>query len=224
MLFVRVQKVTEYKNIRQEPIGPSARPTIKRIGVLLHGCFSEPRAMDDEEAEVAEDETEIGETVAEAPERVASSRTLVDIPVIPFEPPTTGSGKDIGERQGKLRTAILERVSQTELAKFKEALKGHLVTITLGFFLWKGSSKTTNTRAVKDLDNLMKIIFDVLGKGQQGLGLIEEDSYVCEVYAKKELVEDQAEEGLRIIIEEYEDEIMQKVLKEFYSKKSKISA
>jgi len=55
--------------------------------------------MDDEEAEVAEDETEIGETVAEAPERVASSRTLVDIPVIPFEPPTTGSGKDIGEKQ-----------------------------------------------------------------------------------------------------------------------------
>ncbi len=192
--------------------------------VLLRGCFSEPRAMDDEEAEVDEEESVVGETAAETPERVASSRTLVDIPVIPFEPPTTGSGHDIGEKQGKLRTAILERVTQAELAKFKEALKGHLVTITLGFFLWKGSTKTTNTRAVKDLDNLMKIIFDVLGKGQQGLGLLEEDSYICEVYAKKELVEDQAEEGLRIIIEEYEDEGMQKVLKEFYSKKSKVSA
>jgi Holliday junction resolvase RusA-like endonuclease len=180
--------------------------------------------MDDEEAEVDEEEAEIGEAPAETPERVASSRTLVDIPVIPFEPPTTGSGHDIGEKQGKLRTAILERVTQAELAKFKEALKGNLVTITLGFFLWKGSTKTTNTRAVKDLDNLMKIIFDVLGKGQQGLGLLEEDSYICEVYAKKELVEDQAEEGLRIIIEEYEDEVMQKVLKEFYSKKSKVSA
>jgi len=192
--------------------------------VLLHGGFSEPRAMDDEEAEIAEDEPEIGEAATETPERVATSRTLVDIPVIPFEPPTTGSGHDIGEKQGKLRTAILERVTQAELAKFKEALKGHLVTITLGFFLWKGSTKTTNTRAVKDLDNLMKIIFDVLGKGQQGLGLLEEDSYICEVYAKKELVEDQAEEGLRIIIEEYEDDVMQKVLKEFYSKKSKVSA
>jgi len=108
--------------------------------------------MDDEETELEEGESEIGETAAETPERVASSRTLVDIPVIPFEPPTTGSGHDIGEKQGKLRTAILERVSQNELAKFKEALKGHLVTITLGFFLWKGSTKTTNTRAVKDLD------------------------------------------------------------------------
>jgi len=180
--------------------------------------------MDEEESELTEDESEIGENAAETPERVASSRTLVDIPVIPFEPPTIGSGHDIGEKQGKLRTAILERVSQNEIAKFKEALKGHLVTITLGFFLWKGSTKTTNTRAVKDLDNLMKIIFDVLGKGQQGLGLLEEDSYICEVYAKKELVEDSAEEGLRIIIEEYEDEEMQRTLKEFYSKKSKVSA
>src|SRR5690348_13919894 len=140
------------------------------MGVLLHECFSEPRAMDDEEAELEDDEAEVGEPATETPERVASTRTLVDLPVIPFEPPTTGSGHDIGEKQGKLRTAILERVSQSDLGKFKEALKGHLVTITLGFFLWKGSTKTTNTRAVKDLDNLMKIIFDVLGKGQQGLG------------------------------------------------------
>ena len=172
---------------------------------------------------MAEDESEIAEDESEAEETVQSTRTLVDIPVIPFEPGTPGSGKDIGEKQSKLRTAILERVSQEELAKFKEALKGRLVTITLGFFLWKGSSKTTNTRAVKDLDNLMKILFDVLGKGQQGLGLLEEDSYICEVYAKKELVGDQSEEGLRIIIEEYEDEDMQHTLKEFYAKSKLVS-
>src|SRR5207245_415052 len=170
--------------VRLLPSGPC--PRIKVKGVLIHGGFAEPRAMDDEETEHGADESENGETAAETPERVASSSTLVDIPVIPFEPPTTGSGHDIGEKQGKLRTAILERVSQGELSKFKEALKGHLVTITLGFFLWKGSTKTTNTRAVKGLDNLMKIIFDVLGKGQQGLGLLEEESYICEVYAKTE--------------------------------------
>ncbi len=169
---------------------------------------------------MAKDESEIAEDGSETEETVHSSRTLVDIHVIPFEPGTPGSGKDIGEKQSK-RTAILERVSQEELAKFKEALKGRLVTITLGFFLWRGSSKTTNTRAVKDLDNLIKILFDVLGKGQQGLGLLEEDSYICEVYAKKELVADQSEEGLRIIIEEYEDEEMQRTLREFYEKKSK---
>lgn len=180
--------------------------------------------MSDEEAELEDEEAEIGEAAPEEKEQVTSSRTLVDIPVIPFEPPTTGSGHDIGEKQGKLRSAILERVTQAEVAKFKDALKGRLVTITLGFFLWKGSTKTTNTRAVKDLDNLMKIIFDVLGKGQQGLGLLEEDSYICEVYAKKELVEESSEEGLRIIIEEYEDEGMLHTLKDFYAKKSKAPA
>ncbi len=70
----------------------------------------------------------------------------------------------------------------------------------------------------------MKIIFDVLGKGQQGLGLLEEDSYICEVYAKKELVEDSSEEGLRIIIEEYEDEQMLQTMKDFYAKKGKTPA
>src|SRR5438552_17561004 len=107
--------------------------------VLLHGRFSEPRAMDDEEAEVDEEESEFGEAAAETPERVASSRILVDILVIPFEPPTTGSGYDIGEKQGMLRNVILERVTQAVLAKFKSALKGDLVTITLGIFLCKGS-------------------------------------------------------------------------------------
>lgn len=178
--------------------------------------------MSEEDTEL-EEEAEMPESAAQK-EEVSSSRTLADIPVVPFEPPTTGSGKDIGEKQGKLRSAILERVTQAELGKFREALKGRLVTITLGFFLWKGSTKTTNTRAVKDLDNLMKIIFDVIGKGQQGLGLIEEDSYICEVYAKKELVEDQSEEGLRIIIEEYDDDEMLKTLKDFFVKKAKAPA
>lgn len=176
--------------------------------------------MADEEEQLEEGEAVSVEEPGEK-EQVTSSRTLVDIPVIPFEPPTTGSGHDIGEKQGKLRTAILQRVTQAELGKFKDELKGRLVTITLGFFLWKGSSKTTNTRAVKDLDNLMKIIFDVLGKGQQGLGLLEEDSYICEVYANKELVEEQSEEGLRIIIEEYEDDGMLRTLKDFYAKKGR---
>ncbi len=189
-------------------------------GVLLHGHIS-CKGMADEESEPEEGETEMSAEEPEEKQQVTSSRTLVDIPVIPFEPLAIGSGHDIGERQGRLRSAILERVTQNEIGKFKEALKGRLVTITLGFFLWKGSAKTTNTRAVKDLDNLMKIIFDVLGNGQQGLGLLEEDSYICEVYAKKELVEDSSEEGLRIIIEEYEDEQMIQTLKDFYAKKGK---
>ncbi len=174
--------------------------------------------MAEEEAELEEEES------SDMDEGLETSRTLVDIPVVPFEPPATGDGHDTAGKQTKVKTAILSKVSEQELAKFKEALKGRLVSITLAFFLWKGSARTTNTRPVKDLDNLMKILFDVLGKGPQGLGLLEEDSYVCEVYAKKELVDDESEEGLRIIIEEYQDEGMLGTLSQFHAKKSKTAS
>jgi len=95
--------------------------------------------MDDEETELEEGESEIGETAAETPERVASSRTLVDIPVIPFGP-NYGKRPRHWRKQGKLRTAILERVSQNELAKFKEALKASSNN-HVGFFLWKARQK-----------------------------------------------------------------------------------
>src|SRR5712692_6898616 len=157
-------------------------------------------------------------------EDVESTRTLLDIAIIPFEPVTTGSGKDKPEKEAKLRKAILEAATGQDIEQLKSKMKGRLVSITVGFFLWKGSPSVTNTRPVKDLDNLMKILFDVLGPGPQGLGLLEEDSYICEVYAKKELVDDVGEEGLRIIIEEYQDEGMLRALKEFYTKRNKTGA
>ena len=170
---------------------------------------------------MAEEEPELEDQESDMDEGPESSRTLVDIPVIPFEPPSTGDGHDIAARLGKVKTAIQSKVTPEEIAKFRESLKGRLVSITLAFFLWKGSARTTSTRPVKDLDNLMKILFDALGKSPPGLGLIEEDSYVCEVYAKKELVDDENEEGLRIIIEEYQDEPMLSALTQFYNKKAK---
>ncbi|HZY93473.1 MAG TPA: hypothetical protein VFE98_01250 [Candidatus Bathyarchaeia archaeon] len=170
---------------------------------------------------MAEEEAELEDQQSDMDEGPESSRTLVDIPVIPFEPPATGDGHDIATKLGKVKTAIQSKVTPDEIAKFKESLKGRLMSITLAFFLWKGSTRTTNTRPVKDLDNLMKIMFDVLGKSPPGLGLLEEDSYVCEVYAKKELVDDESDEGLRIIIEEYQDEPMLGTLTQYYTKKAK---
>lgn len=178
--------------------------------------------MADEETELEESEEESSNDMDET--SVETSRTLVDIPVIPFEPPATGDGHNVAAHQAKVKNAILTKISEPELAKFQQAMKGRLVSITLAFFLWKGSARTTNTRPVKDLDNLMKILFDVLGKGPQGLGLLEEDSYVCEVYAKKELVDDEAEEGMRIIIEDYQDDNMLGTLTSFHARKGKAAS
>ncbi len=165
---------------------------------------------EDEEMEEL-DEEEAGE----GPQK--GGRTILDIAVVPFEPVTTGSGQGIAEKEGRLKKAILDRVKPDELAGLAEKRADRLVTLTVLFFLWKGSAKVSNTRSVKDLDNLLKIVLDVLKLGPQGLGIIEEDSYVCEVYSAKQLVDDEKEEGYRIIVEEYEDDAMLAVLKKFHS-------
>jgi len=81
------------------------------------------------------------------------------------------------------------------------------------FYLWKGSPSVTDTRPVKDIDNLLKILLDVLGSGPQGLGLLESDSFISELYASKQLVGSEEEEGYRIVVEEYKDEEMLRTLK-----------
>jgi len=151
-------------------------------------------------------------------ETKSEGKTLLDIGIVPFEPITTGSGQKLGEKQAKLAAALRERITPDKLAQLKEGRGERLVTLTVLFYLWKGSSDVTNTRPVKDLDNLLKVLFDVLRLGPRGLGVIEEDSYIAEVYACKQLVEDKDEEGYRIIMEEYQDEVMLNTLKEFYSK------
>ena len=105
------------------------------------------------------------------------------------------------------------------MAQLREERANRVVTLTVLFYLWRGSSDVTNTRPVKDLDNLLKILLDVLGSGPQGLGLLESDSFIGELYASKQLVESEDEEGYRIVIEEYKDEEMLRTLKEFHSKK-----
>lgn len=178
----------------------------RRDGLVL----SDDEEEDDED--VVEDEDE--EELEGSPQK--SGKTILDIGVVPFEPVTTGSG-NVAEKEGRLKKAILERVKPEELAELAKDRRDRLVTLTVLFFLWKGSAKVSNTRSVKDLDNLLKIVLDVLKLGPQGLGIVEEDSYVCEVYSAKSLVDEEKEEGYRIIVEEYEDPAMLGLLKRFYA-------
>jgi len=151
-------------------------------------------------------------------EQLESAEALLDLTIAPFEPLTPGNGQNKGEKKEKLANAIRERLSEDDLERLKHQLAGRLVGITVVFLLWKGSPSVTNTRPVKDLDNLLKIVFDVLRQGPKGLGIIEEDSYIGEVYATKQLVGREEDEGYRIIIEEHHDPEMLRTLKEYYSK------
>ncbi len=151
-------------------------------------------------------------------QQLEAQETFLDLTIIPFEPITPGNGQNTVEKKEKLANAIKERIPQEDLERLRRQLAGRLVAITVVFLLWKGSPNVTNTRPVKDLDNLLKIVFDVLRQGPQGLGIIEEDSYIGEVYATKQLVSKEEDEGYRIIIEEHHDPEMLRTLRQFYSK------
>ncbi len=97
-------------------------------------------------------------------------KSLFQLRIVPFEPKTAGPNKDVPKKKQELSRAIQDQVSDAKLALVKASLKKQLVKVTIVFYLWKGSPETTDTRPVKDLDNLLKIPFDVLGKHPEGLG------------------------------------------------------
>ena len=173
-----------------------------------------PSAQDEtmeEEDEALEGADADGEEVAGAPEK----NTLLDITVVPFEPLVGSAGS---EKLAKLKKALQEKIQPPgNLTVLKEERYSRLVTLTVVFYIWKGPGKA-NPRSAKELGSLLRPVFDVLQTGDQGLGVVEKDSYVCEVYATKELVESEKEEGYRIIMEEFENEEMLGVLNAVYGK------
>jgi Holliday junction resolvase RusA-like endonuclease len=136
-----------------------------------------------------------------------------EIRVIPFEPFAWVAGERTGKREDKLAERIRQEVPLHTFTEFLKGRADRLVALRVQFFLWEGSSKVTNTRFKKDVDNLLNAVFDVLKVGPHGVGLIESDSYICDVRASKQLVPEEKDEGYEISIEEYRDEHMLDALK-----------
>ena len=70
------------------------------------------------------------------------------------------------------------------------------------------------------MDNLLNVIFDILKVGPHGVGLIESDSYICDIHATKHLVAEREDEGYKISIAEYKDDWMFRTLKDFPVRKA----
>lgn len=124
------------------------------------------------------------------------------------EPMSGSKGKRKYVRKKDLVNAIAGAYSG-ELEQAKRFLNGKRVSILVEFFLWKGDKSHTNTTSKKDIDNLLKLVFDVLqakvdsqGK-MDGLGLIENDDAVYRIEAVKHLVDTHSEVGLRLELSEY---------------------
>ena len=138
---------------------------------------------------------------------------MFELRIIPFEPFAWVAGAKTGLREDKLAERIRHDIPSQSLTQFSENRANRLVTLRVEFFLWEGSPEVTDSRPVKDIDNLLNVVFDVLKVGPHGVGLIESDSYICEVHATKRLVAETKDEGYKIWISEYKDEWMLRTLK-----------
>lgn len=127
--------------------------------------------------------------------------SLFHVRITGFNPLT--SARDLPKRKRQLRDAILNKLDARDV--ILQRCHGKQLLIDAQFFLY---GKTTEQgRAHKDMDNLLKILFDVLqinmdntSEPDKGLGLIDNDTSVVEVHCRKVLVDDASEEGLELRI------------------------
>ena len=127
-----------------------------------------------------------------------------------FEPLTASS--DAVNRKMKLKETIENE--NKNLEKIREFCQDEKLSINVRFFLYNGSKEGNpqpEGRTKKDLDNLLKIVLDVLpekmdSEGENdGLGLIKKDydHLVYEIKSTKKIVYDKNEEGIDIEISKW---------------------
>jgi len=129
-----------------------------------------------------------------------------------FEPLTASS--DVVNRKMNLKEKIENETKN--LDEIREFCLDKKLSIIVKFFLYDGSKDgipQPEGRIKKDLDNLLKIVLDVLpekmdtdGKND-GLGLIKRDydHLVYEIKSTKKIVYDKDEEGIDIVISQWRD-------------------
>ncbi len=119
-------------------------------------------------------------------------------------------GEDDKAKKVEFRDRLQAQIGN--LAAMQSACRGKMLSVNICFFLY-GKSRV-RTRAEKDLDNMLKIVLDVLpdymdqDRTEKGLGLMEDkkDHMIFEIHAVKRLVEDEAQEGIDIEVSEWLDE------------------
>jgi len=122
-----------------------------------------------------------------------------------FEPKTAKAGEEV-DRKKELRDKIQEKY--TDLSDFCQVFKEkEKHSIYVKFHFLEGTGVEGRTK--KDLDNLLKIVCDVLpdymdnNKTEPGLGIIKTDNSIFEIHSIKETVTHEDDEGVDIEISEY---------------------
>lgn len=138
--------------------------------------------------------------------------SLVKITLKPHIPLTDAN--NIVQRKIDLRDLLEKEIAaRYNLEEVKRACRDKRLYVDLMFCLLQS---TEEGRTKKDLDNMMKVVLDVLPermvadgtpKSQKGLGLIanNQDDLIFEIHCEKKIVPDEAQEGIKLEIAEYDD-------------------
>ncbi|MBC8502401.1 MAG: RusA family crossover junction endodeoxyribonuclease [Nitrosopumilus sp.] len=112
--------------------------------------------------------------------------------------PETAS-RNSTKRKRELKNAVIDEIRK-KYSSYKKRTLGNEILVDVHYLLYH-SDATGDSK--KDLDNLLKILFDVLKKdmgNEKGLGFITDDSWIYEVKAKKTIINDPNKTGLDLKI------------------------
>lgn len=134
----------------------------------------------------------------------SSQNVYTTITLKNFSPVT--AGKNVLQRKKDLRDAIKKELGEKKLKKIQDSCRGKHLFLDVKYRLAKTSESGSSQ---KDLDNLIKILFDVLpdyiashskDKEFEGLGLIENDRDIFKICCEKEIIDPGPAEGLDLMI------------------------
>jgi Holliday junction resolvase RusA-like endonuclease len=132
---------------------------------------------------------------------------LGKISVRKFKPKTVKKGKETTKRKKYLQEAFVKQ--NPNLGELQEKCKGKRLSINVTFYLNTNTPDKASYK--KDLDNLLKILMDVIkeemddSEKKTGLGLVikNNDEEIFEIICHKEFVQSEDDEGIDLVLSEW---------------------
>ena len=132
---------------------------------------------------------------------------LGKISVRKFTPKTVKKGKETTIRKKELQEAFVKQ--NKNLRELQDKCQGKKLSINVTFYLNQNTPDKSSYK--KDLDNLLKILMDVIKEEMDdnekkiGLGLVvkNKDEEIFEIICHKEFVSNEDDEGIDLVVSEW---------------------
>lgn len=133
-------------------------------------------------------------------------KNIVNFRIRNFEPLTDNDNTIV--RKTALRERMIEQIDSNQIKKIRDDHEQKLFSVKVIYYL--NENTTVRGKHDKDLDNMTKIVSDVLTdylsdqdkvkQEKNGLGLMQDDVDIHELHLIKKFVKTDAEQGLDILL------------------------